>query len=58
MTLQIGDELANRLSKAHEEQITTYLKAINFLLKSHATDFNLAKVKSEISALLKHSIET
>lgn len=52
------DETAKRQSKAGGEQISTYVKAICFLLKSYATNSNVAKARSETAALQKTSMKT
>lgn len=48
----------NLLLKAGEEQITAYVEAVNYLLKSYATNSNITKVTLEIAWLKKVSNET
>lgn len=50
-----GDALGERpLLKVEEEQITIYFKIVNYLLKSYATERNIAEATLEI-ALLKNA---
>lgn len=49
---------SHRLPKAKEEQIFTYVKAVNFQLKSYATDSKIPKAILEIAAFKKIPIET
>lgn len=47
------DRTTHRLPKAGEEWVSTYVEAVNILLKLYATDSNIAKAASETTALRK-----
>lgn len=51
MTPSKEDAATHRLPKTSEERISTYVKAGNFLLKSYATDFNIAEATPDIACL-------
>lgn len=53
MGLQKDDGTIHRLPKQSKEQITTYVEAVNFLLKSNVTDSNIAQTASSIACLKK-----
>lgn len=52
------DETTHRLTKAGEEQITTYIEAATFLLTSYTTHTNIAQKLLKIAALEKLPRET
>lgn len=52
------DGTTHRLPMAGEEQIFMYVEAVNSLLKSYATDFNLARATSEVASLKTTPKET
>lgn len=51
MTPYEDDGTTKRLSKAGEKQISMYVEAVNFLLKSYTTDSDIARATSKISVL-------
>lgn len=58
MTSYEDDGTIHRLPEAGKGQISTYVEAVDFLLKSYATYSNTAKAASEIPALRKTPVET
>lgn len=58
MTPQKDAGATHRLPKTGEEQMSTYVKAATFLLKSYATGFDLVKATSATACLKKASMET
>lgn len=46
------------LLKTSVKQITTYIEAVNYLLKSFATDANIVKATSKGARLRKATMET
>lgn len=52
------DGTAHRLQKTHEEQNSTYVEAVNFLLKSYAINYSNAMATSDIECLKKVSMDT
>lgn len=57
MTLHKDDGTVHRLPSIGEEQIPTYVEAVNNLLKSYAADSNIAKATSDVACLKKTSME-
>lgn len=53
-----GGDSALHLPKAGGEQISTYIEAVNYLLKSYTTDANIFKATSEVANLRKARAET
>lgn len=57
-TLVKDKGVSARLPKAGEEQKSTYVEVVNYLLKSYATDSNIAKATSNKARLKKTWFET
>lgn len=57
-TLHKDEGTTHKMPKTGEDHISTYVRAVNFLLKSYATDSNIAKATSNIACLKNASMYT
>lgn len=58
MNLFVDDGKTHRQSEASEEQNSTFVEAVNSLLKLYATDSNMASATLKIAVLRKTSMKT